>query len=77
MPMLRTDDQPERFGDEETARRMEAGVRRALNTPPKPAKELIGKTERATAQREGRAREASQPAPMPLRDCTSSRKGAV
>ena len=34
---------------------MEAGLRRALNTPPTPTKELIGKSERAIAQRENSA----------------------
>jgi hypothetical protein len=32
--------------DDEIKRRMEAGLRRALNTPPTPTKELIGKSER-------------------------------
>jgi len=32
--------------DEEIERRMNYGIRRALSTPPKPTKELIGMTER-------------------------------
>jgi len=44
----------EPLNDDEIARRMNAGVRRALNTPPSPTKELIGKTERAQNQRESR-----------------------
>jgi hypothetical protein len=43
------------FSVEEIARRRDAAIRRALNTPPKPAKELIGKTERARAQRHTKA----------------------
>lgn len=43
------------FGEEEIALRMNNAVRRALNTPPSPTKELIGKTERAQSQRESRA----------------------
>jgi hypothetical protein len=36
---------------EEIERRRDAAIRRALNTPPKPTKELIGKTEGARDQR--------------------------
>jgi len=36
---------------EEIARRRDAAIRRALNTPPKPTKELIGKTKRAMAKK--------------------------
>jgi hypothetical protein len=38
--------------EEEIKQRMEAGIRRALSTPPKPTKDLIGKTERAKAQQD-------------------------
>jgi hypothetical protein len=44
----------ETLDSDEIKRRMNAGVRRALNTPPSPTKELIGKTERAQSQRESR-----------------------
>jgi hypothetical protein len=51
----------ERLSDDEIERRMIAGVRRALNTPPKPTKEIVGKTERAQAQREtNRIRKAAR-----------------
>jgi len=40
---------------EEIQRRMEAGIRRALNTPPKPTKELVGKTKRAKVQKKSLA----------------------
>ena len=35
---------------------MNNAVRRALNTPPTPTKELVGKSERAIGQRESRVR---------------------
>ena len=40
---------------DEIVRRMEMGIRRALNTPPTPTKELIGKSERAIARRDSRS----------------------
>jgi hypothetical protein len=54
MPRQSNDD----LTDDEIRRRMEAGLRRALNTPPKPTKELVGKSERAIARRESRVRKA-------------------
>jgi hypothetical protein len=33
----------ERYSEEETARRRDDAIRRALNTPPKPQRELVGK----------------------------------
>lgn len=42
------------LSDEEIERRMRAGIKRALSTPPTPAKELVGKTERAKSQKESR-----------------------
>jgi hypothetical protein len=50
--------------DNEIACRMNDAVRRALNTPPMPAKELIGKSERAIARRESRVRRASRSKPQ-------------
>lgn len=44
------------YGADEIRRRMDAAVRRALNTPPKPMKEIVGKSERAVAQRKSRVR---------------------
>ena len=44
------------LSDEEITTRMKTAVRRALNTPPTPTKELIGKSERAIARRESRVR---------------------
>jgi hypothetical protein len=48
---------------EEIVRRRDAAIRRALNTPRKPNKELVGKTERAKAQRETRSIRARQSKP--------------
>jgi hypothetical protein len=47
--------------EEEIAERMNQAVRRALNTPPTPIKELIGKSERAIARRESRVRRKEKP----------------
>jgi len=43
------DKSPERdqYDPEETQRRMESAIRRALNTPPKPHSEMVGKGKRA------------------------------
>jgi hypothetical protein len=48
---------------EEIARRRDGAIHRALNTPHKPTKELIGKTERAKAQRETKALRAHRSKP--------------
>ena len=45
----------DRLSDDEIAARMSKAIHRALNTPPKPTRELVGKTERAQSQRESRA----------------------
>jgi hypothetical protein len=47
----------------EIAQRRDAAIRRALNTPPKPAKEMVGKTERAQEQRASRVRKVSRSKP--------------
>jgi hypothetical protein len=46
---------PDEFTKDEIVSRRDAAIRRALNAPHRPAKDLIGKTERAKAQRETRA----------------------
>ena len=48
---------------DEIVRRMEMGIRRALNTPPTPTKDLIGKSERAIARRDSRVRKKGKPKP--------------
>jgi len=57
--MGRNDD----LAEDEIARRMDAAVRRALNTPPTPTKQLIGKSERAIARRESRVGKKRKPKP--------------
>jgi len=42
------------FSDSEIVHRMETGIRRALSTPPKPTRELVGKTERAKKLKKAR-----------------------
>jgi hypothetical protein len=44
---------------EEIEQRRDNAIRRALNTPPKPFKEYIGKSERAIAQRKKRVKKAA------------------
>jgi hypothetical protein len=46
----------EEYSPEETARRRDEAIRRALNTPPKPQKEIIGKNGR---KRGGKAKSGS------------------
>jgi len=56
----------EQFSDEEIARRRDAAIRRALNTPPKPLKEYVGKSKRAIAQRKRRIKKAVQSNPKSI-----------
>jgi hypothetical protein len=51
------------YSEEEIAKRRDDAIRRALNTPPKPLKEFIGKSERAIAQRTKRVKKAAQSNP--------------
>jgi hypothetical protein len=44
----------EEYSPEETALRMKNAIRRALNTPPKPHKEMVGKGRRAAAKNKSR-----------------------
>jgi len=48
----------EEFTEEEIARRRDDAIRRALNTPPKPLKSYIGKSERAVEMRGAKARKS-------------------
>ncbi len=61
--MMCSDENESNFSEIDIERRMNAAVRRALSTPPMPAKELVGKSERAIAQRESRVRKASRSKP--------------
>lgn len=53
----------ELLAGDEIEGRMNAGIRRALSTPPSPTKELVGKTERAKVQRKSRAIRARRSKP--------------
>jgi hypothetical protein len=55
-----SDDQ---FSDEKIAKRRDDAIRRALNTPPKRLKEIVGKSDRAISQRESRVRKAARSKP--------------
>ena len=57
MDPKQSDDQ---YSPEETQRRMENAIRRALNTPHKPNKDFVGKTERARKRRVGSRRPVEQ-----------------
>jgi hypothetical protein len=50
------DDKDEQLSEDEIQRRMDNAIRRALSTPPKPTKQLVGKTERAKSQRKSKSR---------------------
>jgi hypothetical protein len=52
------DDQ--KYSDEEISRRRDEAIRRALNTPPKTHKEMIGKSNHAKAQRKSRVKKTAQ-----------------
>lgn len=43
--------QADQYSDEETARRRDAALKRALSTPPKPLSEYVGKSKRAAPKR--------------------------
>jgi hypothetical protein len=47
----------------EIVRLMNNAVRRALNTPPKPHKEIVGKSERAAAKSKNQIKKAAQAKP--------------
>jgi hypothetical protein len=46
----------DQYSDEETARRRDGAIRRALNTPPKPQKEIAGKSGRPRKRSTSRSR---------------------
>jgi hypothetical protein len=53
----------DKFSDKEIERRRDEAIRRALNTPPKPLREYVGKSKRAIAQRNRRIKKAVQSNP--------------
>jgi hypothetical protein len=46
-----TKDADDQYSREETARRRDEAIRRALNTPPKPQKDIAGKSGRKSKER--------------------------
>lgn len=52
-----SDDQ---YSPEEAQRRMTNAIRRALNTPPTPHKEMVGKGKRAGAARKSRVKKSDR-----------------
>jgi hypothetical protein len=48
------------FSPAEIAKRRDDAIRRALNTPHSPTRDLVGKTERAKQMREAKRRRAEQ-----------------
>jgi hypothetical protein len=59
---LMTGKPTDQYTVEETARRMKNAIRLALNTPPKPHKEMVGKTAKASRKKkkQGTARSPSK-----------------
>jgi len=51
-----SDQSDEQYSAEETARRRDDAIRRALNTPPTPHKEMVGRVSRAQSKRGSRRR---------------------
>jgi hypothetical protein len=50
----------ERYTPEETVRRRDDAIRRALSTPPKPNSAYVGKSKRAKAAKRSRVRKATR-----------------
>jgi len=53
----------DQFTEKEIARRRDAAIRRALNTPPKPTKELLDKGKLEAAKKKSRVRKAARSKP--------------
>jgi hypothetical protein len=56
--MMKTADKDDQYSPEETARRADEAIRRALNTSPTPQKEMVGKV---GAPNRGRPKRGSRP----------------
>lgn len=52
---------PDEYSPEEIAQRRDAGLLRALNMPPKPHSELVGKGKRASAKGKSRVSKTTRP----------------
>jgi len=57
---MNTKTENDHYGPEETQRRMESAIRRALNTPPKPHSEMVGKGKRVIEPGKSRVKKASR-----------------
>jgi hypothetical protein len=51
------------YTEQEIAKRRDDAIRRALGTPPKPLKEVAGKSERSTRRDHGRSKKKSAAKP--------------
>jgi hypothetical protein len=58
--LLRVDKGKDQYSDQETARRMTDAIRRALNAPPKPHKEIVGNGKRAGGKRKSRVKKSDR-----------------
>ncbi len=52
--------EPDEFSNQEIVRRRDDAIRRALNTPPKPNKEYVGKGKRVSPRKRRRVKKAGQ-----------------
>jgi hypothetical protein len=59
MPDQRNDTQE--YSEQETKQRRDDAIRRALNTPPKPHKEMVGKDKRNSEPEKDRAKTKERP----------------
>jgi hypothetical protein len=50
----------DQYSPEETERRMTDAIRRALSTPPKPHKKMVGNGKRAGAKQKSRVKKSSR-----------------
>lgn len=57
-----TDGSPDEYSERETQERMNAAIRRALNTPPKPHSEVVGKGKRAGDRSTSRVKKSEKKA---------------
>jgi hypothetical protein len=54
------DPKNEFYSEQDTARRRDEAIRRAMNTPPRPNSYYIGKSERAKARKRSRVAKSDQ-----------------
>ncbi|SDR55107.1 hypothetical protein SAMN05519103_05037 [Rhizobiales bacterium GAS113] len=58
-----TPDNGDAYSEEETARRRDAAIRRALNTPPMPLKSMVGKGKREASASKNRVKKSRRTKP--------------